>query len=234
MTFTLPNVRLDNQKQSELHSEMKEFVGSIVSQAFQTTSDLLFRETASLSSVEEDLERLQTEQRRIQCLARDADRKKDHDDQRVRNWIAETNDVSCDIEDLVETFTVGDSSSCFKFFRLLQIRSRIDAIRAKMGDVLRSKQAYGIEFGGGEGMSPMAELQRGLRRSYPDDGDDDVVSLEGSMEALKARVMVVEDRLCVVSVVGMGGLGKTTLAKKVFNNRDVKLHFDSFALILRL
>ncbi|PIA29033.1 hypothetical protein AQUCO_06300003v1 [Aquilegia coerulea] len=47
--------------------------------------------------------------------------------------------------------------------------------------------------------------------------------------ALLSKLLKEEDRLCVVSIYGVGGLGKTTLAKEVYNHRDVKSHFDCYA-----
>lgn len=54
----------------------------------------------------------------------------------------------------------------------------------------------------------MAELQQNLIRSYPDE-DDDVINLEVGMMDLKPRLMKQDDKLCIVSIEGMRGLGKT-------------------------
>lgn len=89
-------------------------------------------------------------------------------------------------------------------------------------------QVCGINYGVGEGTSSV-ELQRSLRRSFPDDEDSDLISLECSVEALTTQLSKKEGRLCIVSVVGMSGLGKTTLARKVYNS--VKQHFDCCAWV---
>jgi len=40
-----------------------------------------------------------------------------------------------------------------------------------------------------------------------------------------------EPRQTVISIVGMGGSGKTTLVANTYNNDDVKKHFDCWAWI---
>ncbi|PON54385.1 NB-ARC domain, LRR domain containing protein [Trema orientale] len=202
-----------------------------VSKQGYNTGRLNKTEATALSSVKPDVERLRAELVRMQCFLEDADRKQEQD-KRVRHWIAEVKDVANDVEDVIEIFISNVSSSYFDFFHLCTLRKQINSIQAKMEDIFKSAQAYRIEFGSTEGTSSVAELQRRLRRSTPDDDEDDeVVSLVDSDKTLKAELMKTEDRLSIVSVVGMGGLGKTTLAKKVYKHNDVKQHFECCAWV---
>ncbi|GMN35297.1 hypothetical protein TIFTF001_048441 [Ficus carica] len=210
---------------------LSKLVEAVVSQAVETIAELLQNEAISLISVRGDVKGLQAELRRMKCFLEDADRKQEKDS-RVRNWIAEVGDVADDVEDVIETFIwkVSTSYAVFKVFHLHKLRNEINIIQAKLNGIFKSTQLYNIGFSSGEGTSSMAnQLQRTLRRSYPDDEDGDIISLEDSIAALKRELMKVEDRLCIASVAGMGGLGKTTLAKKVFNH--VKHHFDCYAWV---
>ncbi|GMN69940.1 hypothetical protein TIFTF001_038987 [Ficus carica] len=212
-------------------SLLSKLVGAVISQAVRTVAELLKNEAVSLTSVRGEVEGLQAELRRMKCFLEDADRKQQQDN-RVRNWIVEVGDVAHDVEDVIETFIwkVSSSYAVFKVCHLHKLRNEINFIRGKMNDIFKSTQSYNIGFSSGEGTSSMADqLLRNLRRSYPDDEDEDIIILEDSTAALKGELMKVEDRLCVASVVGMGGLGKTTLAKTVYNH--VKHHFDRYAWV---
>ncbi|KAI8014230.1 Disease resistance protein RPM1 [Camellia lanceoleosa] len=62
--------------------------------------------------------------------------------------------------------------------------------------------------------------------------EDDLVGIDKPKQ--KLIVWVLDDtnsRLKVISVVGLGGLGKTTLIKKVYDDLEVKRHFQNNAWI---
>ncbi|XP_060964028.1 putative disease resistance protein At1g50180 [Cannabis sativa] len=221
---------------------------AVVSQAVGRLSELIINEGASLSSVKADVERLRDELHRMHCFFEDADRRPHHQDKRLRHWISELRGVANDVEDVIEMFISNVSSSCLQFFYLRRLRSQINSIKTKMEDIFKSSQTYRIESSSRssssssrrvEGTSSsVSELQRRLRRSCPDDNDDDdyVVSMEHSVKALKDELIMLkkeddDDQLSIVSVVGMGGLGKTTLAKLVYKSNDVKQHFDCCAWV---
>ncbi|BBG92527.1 Disease resistance protein CC-NBS-LRR class family [Prunus dulcis] len=84
---------------------------------------------------------------------------------------------------------------------------------------------------GGESFSQLHERQRLLRRTYSHVIERDVVGLEYNVEELVMHLVKDENRHRVVSVWGMGGLGKTTLARQVYHHKNVRQHFDSFAWV---
>ncbi|XP_015876694.3 protein RECOGNITION OF PERONOSPORA PARASITICA 7-like [Ziziphus jujuba] len=201
---------------------------SVVSLAVRRLSELLIHEAPSLTSVEGDVARLNDELRWIIGFLKDVDRKQERNEC-FRELVIQVRDVAYDIKDVIDIFIIKISSCYFKTFQLHRIHSQINSIQTRLDGIFRSMQIFGLKFVGEESVS-MAELRQNFRRSYPDE-DDDVINLEVGMMDLKAQLMKQEDRLCIVSIAGMGGLGKTTLAKKVYNLVDVKRHFDSCAWV---
>ncbi|KAI7987086.1 Disease resistance RPP8-like protein 3 [Camellia lanceoleosa] len=99
--------------------------------------------------------------------------------------------------------------------------AEIDGIRRRVNDIKDRRQRYGIEEKSGNDTWD-------ARQSFPHVDEPNVVGFEGHMEKLVG--MLNNDSQCgVISITGMAGLGKTTLAKKVYNS--VQQSFECSAWI---
>ncbi|XP_049381433.1 putative disease resistance protein At1g50180 [Solanum stenotomum] len=59
--------------------------------------------------------------------------------------------------------------------------------------------------------------------------EDDAVGLEKHVSSVVSILLKEDNRLRVASIVGMGGVGKTTLAKEVYNQTQIRDKFDTRA-----
>ncbi|KAK6787285.1 hypothetical protein RDI58_015810 [Solanum bulbocastanum] len=64
------------------------------------------------------------------------------------------------------------------------------------------------------------------KRSIPSIDDDEVVGFENDAEIIMKKLTGTTKELDVLSIFGMPGLGKTTLARKVYNSPSIVNHFD--------
>ncbi|KAF8377861.1 hypothetical protein HHK36_031248 [Tetracentron sinense] len=216
---------------------------SVVSFVVEKLGGLLIQEAISLHRVQGQIQWLQTELKLMQCFLRDADAKQE-DDVLVKNWVAEIRDVAYYAEDVVDTFILEVASRrrrgvlqryayIFKPIDLHKVGNDIEVIRTRIQDISNRRGTYGIRNISeiGEGTSSTNERLRQLRHSYPHTEELHIIGLQKDAEALVEQLMKEDGRFHVVSIVGMGGLGKTTLTKKFYNHSLVKSYFESCAWI---
>ncbi|KAF2296140.1 hypothetical protein GH714_036331 [Hevea brasiliensis] len=84
---------------------------------------------------------------------------------------------------------------------LHEIGTQIKSIQAKIVSVSASTQKLGIKLDAeGEGSKSRSEMQTRLRRSYPHDQEDDVISLEATIRDVKSQLLMMEEQSLVVAL----------------------------------
>ncbi|XP_058114443.1 disease resistance protein RPP13-like [Magnolia sinica] len=215
-------------------------IESVVELLLEKLADPIIQEAILLYRVREQVELLVAEFRRMRCFLKDADAKQEGDE-RVKNWVWDVRDVAYDAEDVIDTFLfkvapplrrrgfVGHIRNAFTRKEVTarhKVGLEIERIKNKIRTISDSRSTYGIEnIGQQAGTSSAGRSLREWRLTSPLSQEPDFVGFEKDMEIVVAQLMEGESRRCVVSVVGMGGLGKTTLIRKVYNSTRVKTHF---------
>ncbi|XP_050153325.1 putative disease resistance protein At1g50180 [Malus sylvestris] len=221
---------------------------AVVSMVIEGLKDSLFEEVKFLSGVSDQIEHAQTELLFMQGFLKDADAKQG-DSEVVHIWVQIIREAAYDLEDVVESFALkvvlkrgGSVKLVLKRFACIlhevvyrhKVGSEIRSITAKLSDLRSKLPGYNIQqiTGTQYGDATSFERQKEQRQSYPHVIQRDVVGLEKDKEKLVSQLVKEEKGLQVVSIWGMGGSGKTTLAKQVYDhNEAIKRHFDCFAWV---
>ncbi|KAJ6758945.1 DISEASE RESISTANCE PROTEIN RP [Salix koriyanagi] len=213
---------------------------SVVSTVVLRLGDLLIQEAVFLDGVNEEVYDMQAQLQRMQSFLRDADRRQDEEES-VRNWVSEIRETAYDVEDIIEEFALkvalrrrSGMVNVMKRYATLaketvelhNVGNEIRIIKNRISSLTKSLETYGIIQRNDDWSLGLGRQQQQLRRSYSHIVEEDTVGLEEDVKVLAEQLV---NSNGIVSICGMGGLGKTTLAKKVYHNSKVRHHFDSFA-----
>ncbi|KAI8025478.1 putative disease resistance protein [Camellia lanceoleosa] len=205
----------------------------------------LTMEAINLRGVRPQVEQLQAQLNRMQCFleAADARPKGGADEIIIHDCVAEIREASYDAEAAIATFVVkiafltSGRSDQFPFvlkrylcifkecLALREVRLEIEVINTRVTNSLTTGfQICGIlnSTGVGESSSTIKAIL------YPY-CEEDVVGTEEDVKAVVDLLVKEKTQYRVVSIWGMGDLGKTTLAKMVYKNIEIMRHFKCVA-----
>ncbi|KAK7394392.1 hypothetical protein VNO78_14919 [Psophocarpus tetragonolobus] len=209
-------------------------VEAVVSFAIERLHDLLMEEARLLNGVSDKIKSMQNELKMMQCFLRDAETKQDESDI-LKNYISEVRKLAYDAEDVIEVYaskvalgiSVGTKNPLSKAKHLHKVDSELLSINSRISDLTRNLQTYGLTATKDNGEA--SEVKRQLRWSYSHIVEEFIVGLDKDINIV-AEWLLNENQHCrFVYICGMGGLGKTTLAKSIYRYNAIRRNFDGFA-----
>jgi len=190
--------------------------------------------------VKNEVEKLTSSFRAIQAVFADAEERQ-LKDQFVKHWLDQLKDVSYDMDDVLDEWDTAIAKlqskntrkvcsfmifSCFHF-REVGLRHRvaykIKELNERIDGIVVEKNRFHFKL-----------LEAGIKQLEHHETAS-VIDVKEVKGREKDKVRVIKTLLSessqgpalrTISLVGMGGIGKTTLAKLVFNDHVVKTHFN--------
>lgn len=204
-----------------------------VKKAIEVASSFIISQTEFLQHLKRDVVKLKSRLTMIESVLKDAEDKQAGSHQ-LREWLRKLEEAAYDAEDLLEMFetealllqkkkqaitlslsfseTRWKSSSAKKIKKLL----------LRLEDIARERNEFGLE-------NIHADVPSFDRRTTYFVNESDVVGREEDMtrmfHLLLSEEFNSEGGISVIPIIGMGGMGKTTLAQLIYNNETVQSHF---------
>ncbi|KAL5981835.1 hypothetical protein ACLOJK_015901 [Asimina triloba] len=211
-------------------------------------SDFLIAEASLLRGVSDELGKIKLELESMQAFLRDADRRRVSGDEELKTWVRQVREAAYETEVFLTEFVyrmpAAPQSRGFKSLILRTVRlpkkiyykhrfaTRLQEISASVAEIAARRNRYNlnrIEEGTGlhdanEGWKPSIETAIFQE-------EDGIVGMKKEFDLILKWLLEGDERLAVISVTGMGGLGKTTLVSKAFKHSEVKKEFNCFAYV---
>ncbi|XP_057809670.1 probable disease resistance protein At1g58602 isoform X2 [Salvia miltiorrhiza] len=196
-----------------------------------------------------EVKALEKQLKEMKYLLEDADRRR-HESKTIGNWIAEIRDLVYKAEAAIEIHAARVSSrrrqglkkllgkyTCIlkECYSLHQLATEVSGIKSELARIDKDMQENGIKRSiiNATERSTTSDNQNWTRKTFPNFEIDDC--FVGKQDDVKQIIsLVVDDKEHrVISVWGMGGIGKTTIVKRVYNQivETKKGCFESFAWV---
>ncbi|KAL4601130.1 hypothetical protein ACB092_11G250000 [Castanea dentata] len=199
-----------------------------------------FQDIGSLWGVEGELEKVKDTVSTIQAVLQDAAEQQSHNNQ-VKHWLEKLNDAIYEADDLFSEFyteatrrslvsgnkVVKEVRTCFSCSNPLAFRykmsRKIKAMRQKLNAIAEDKNKFNLKVDNVE----TNDMSR-KRETHSFVQGEDVIGRDEDKQKIINLLFDsnVEENVSVIPIVGIGGLGKTTLAKYVYNDEEVKKYFE--------
>ncbi|KAK9159854.1 hypothetical protein Syun_006195 [Stephania yunnanensis] len=203
---------------------------------------ICFEEIGLVGGVKDEVKKLETVLRVIQAVLHDAERKQGEREV-VRQWLHQLKQVAYDAEDVLDEvdykklkYSVDNMTPRWlnpkRGIARLKIAHKIKAINKRLADIYENMKLLQLVQ-----LEPPNNDQSGNSSGFGDNretasdvNESAVIGRDKDKEKIIKMLINDDDAaaaaLSVIAIVGLGGIGKTTLAQLVYNDGAVKKHFE--------
>ncbi|CAN6709715.1 unnamed protein product [Malus baccata var. baccata] len=221
-------------------------VDKLIQLLITTEANLSRNARTEVGFIKDELESIRSFLKEADAMAAAADGETANDG--VKTWVNQVREAAFYVEDVIDEYLLrsirhhqhhGFVRFFHKIIRLAKtmrsqdgIVSKVDCIKELVREIKERSERYGFKSIDQQGQS---SGEKTLQWNDPRVAslfieEAEIVGIESARDELTGLLVGVPRRE-VISVVGMGGLGKTTLAKKVYDHPKVMAHFDCYAWI---
>ncbi|KAJ0719373.1 putative P-loop containing nucleoside triphosphate hydrolase [Helianthus annuus] len=232
-------------------------LSSLLPMLFEKLSDAAFKTVARHKGLDAEIKKLQKSLTQIQLYLTHASQM-EITDPSVKQRLNDLQHLAYDIDDVLDGWATDamdpefkqepegitgkvrkliTPTCCTTFSRTTTMIAELDDISTKLQDLVKEKADLGLDNLGlkvEEETRPRTNNNRSLQTSVVNPSS--IVGRQAHKDALVQQLLLPADEPCdqnysIVPIVGMGGLGKTTLAGLLYNDVQVKDHFELKAWI---
>uniref|UniRef100_A0A2N9EF95 Rx N-terminal domain-containing protein n=1 Tax=Fagus sylvatica TaxID=28930 RepID=A0A2N9EF95_FAGSY len=214
----------------------------IAVKVLEQLGSLTYQELSSAWGVRSDLEKLKDTVSTIKAVLLDAEEKQ-ASDHRLNHWLGKLRDVLHDAENVLDEFNYrvllkevmkkyGSTSKKVRDFfsssnplaSRFKLAHKIKDVRKRVDDIAADKDKFNLAQRVEDRKTTMHK--RDMTHSFVNPSD--VISRDDDKRKIIHLLMQQDSgrNVSVIPIIGIGGLGKTTIAKLVYRDEGVVSHFE--------
>ncbi|XP_073003502.1 disease resistance protein RPM1-like [Typha latifolia] len=229
---------------------IEKIVASLAESALSAITSKLVEDASVLKEVHNSMKMIKREFAIMQTYINHVD---DHLYESINDhckaWLEGLREIACDVEDTIDEYTyltgqqqtsgkMGFLRKTFPYSKengaLRNIAGELKNIQTRLQNHTNMKKRYDISITGRGGSSNLNNYAHGEQRVSESPyftGEDEIVGFGEETKTLIDWLTDGKQGRAIISICGMGGLGKTTLASSVYKNETTKRHFGCSAWV---